>query len=383
MNPTSVRAAHSYCLRWQEAEFARRQREKARNDRLEQFELDRQGFVATLEAENDAQVEAARQRQLRLYKKWDRDVFQRIQHQVMRDVDSIDAEDLEQRLRRQSEEYVESINRNDGWVFLEPSNHRERQRIEAAQRGRSGKGRRSGGVRYRSSDLIDPLKGEQNRLLDERAIEEQLERHAPATVGSTGRWSLEHALHAADVADCAAAPGSDRLDRALATNARPVHWELDYELGSKVGGGAMGGRRECLPRWDSGSKPLHEWSVDSTAACDCRTESVRLSASAHARDGGASVGRWAVPDYVGARMEMLEKEVASGDTSIPRRPAGRQQQASAPILPDHYCVAPASAATHRQEHVVVNGRGKKLGPYGALGGPPPPKQPPSPPNILV
>jgi hypothetical protein len=49
---------------------------------LEQFEQDRQGFVATLEAENESRVEAAHQRQLRLHKKWDRDVFQRIQQQV-------------------------------------------------------------------------------------------------------------------------------------------------------------------------------------------------------------------------------------------------------------------------------------------------------------
>lgn len=357
---------------------------------MEQFELDRQGFVATLEAENDARVEAARQQQLRQYKKWDRDVFQRIQHQVMRDVDSIDQKELELRLRQQSEEYVESINRKDGWVFLEPSGHRERQRIEDAQRGRSGKGRRSGGVRYRSNDLVDPLKDEQNRLLDERAIEQQLECHALATVGSTGRWSLEHALQAAGATDSPATPGSEHLDRALTAYTRPAHWELDYELGSKVGGGAMGGRRECLPRWDSRSKPLHEWSVDSTAAGDTRTarEEVRLSANARARDGGASVGRWPVPDYVGARMEMLEKEVAtaattSGSTSIARRPVGRQQQTSAPILPDHYNAAPVPAATLRQEHVAVNGRGKKLGPYGPLGGPPPPGRPPSPPNILV
>jgi hypothetical protein len=118
--------------------------------------------VATLESENDARVEAARQRQLRLYKQWDRDVFQRIQEQVMRGVDSIDQRELERRLRRQSEEYVESINRNDGRVFLEPSDLRERQRIATAQRGGGGGGGGGGSggrrVRYRSNDLVDPLK---------------------------------------------------------------------------------------------------------------------------------------------------------------------------------------------------------------------------------
>jgi hypothetical protein len=117
--------------------------------------------VATLESENDARVEAARQRQLRLYKQWDRDVFQRIQEQVMRGVDSIDQRELERRLRRQSEEYVESINRNDGRVFLEPSDLRERQRIATAQRGGGGGGGGGSGgrrVRYRSNDLVDPLK---------------------------------------------------------------------------------------------------------------------------------------------------------------------------------------------------------------------------------
>jgi hypothetical protein len=107
-------------------------------------------------------VEAARQRQLRLYKQWDRDVFQRIQEQVMRGVDSIDQRELERRLRRQSEEYVESINRNDGRVFLEPSDLRERQRIATAQRGGGGGGGGGGSggrrVRYRSNDLVDPLK---------------------------------------------------------------------------------------------------------------------------------------------------------------------------------------------------------------------------------
>lgn len=78
--------------------------------------------------------------------------------QVMQGVDAIDQKELEHRLRRQSEEYVESISRKDGWVFLEPSDHRDRQRIAAAQRGTTGNGRRSGGVRYRSNDLIDPLK---------------------------------------------------------------------------------------------------------------------------------------------------------------------------------------------------------------------------------
>ena len=117
--------------------------------------------MATLESENDARVEAARQRQLRLYKQWDRDVFQRIQEQVMRGVDSIDQRELERRLRRQSEEYVESINRNDGRVFLEPSDLRERQRIATAQRGGGGGGGGGSGgrrVRYRSNDLVDPLK---------------------------------------------------------------------------------------------------------------------------------------------------------------------------------------------------------------------------------
>ena len=118
--------------------------------------------MATLESENDARVEAARQRQLRLYKQWDRDVFQRIQEQVMRGVDSIDQRELERRLRRQSEEYVESINRNDGRVFLEPSDLRERQRIATAQRGGGGGGGGGGSggrrVRYRSNDLVDPLK---------------------------------------------------------------------------------------------------------------------------------------------------------------------------------------------------------------------------------
>ena len=119
--------------------------------------------MTTLESENDARVEAARQRQLRLYKQWDRDVFQRIQEQVMRGVDSIDQRELERRLRRQSEEYVESINRNDGRVFLEPSDLRERQRIATAQRGGGGGGGGGGGsggrrVRYRSNDLVDPLK---------------------------------------------------------------------------------------------------------------------------------------------------------------------------------------------------------------------------------
>ena len=117
--------------------------------------------MATLESENDARVEAARQRQLRLYKQWDRDVFQRIQEQVMRGVDSIDQRELERRLRRQSEEYVESINRNDGRVFLEPSDLRERQRIATAQRGGGGGGGGGSGgrrVRYRSNDLFDPLK---------------------------------------------------------------------------------------------------------------------------------------------------------------------------------------------------------------------------------
>ena len=71
-----------YVLVCQEAEFARRQREKIRNDKLEKFEEDRQGFVATLEAENESRPEAARQRRARLYKQWDRDVFQRIQQQV-------------------------------------------------------------------------------------------------------------------------------------------------------------------------------------------------------------------------------------------------------------------------------------------------------------
>ena len=117
--------------------------------------------MATLESENDARVEAARQQQLRLYKQWDRDVFQRIQEQVMRGVDSIDQRELERRLRRQSEEYVESINRNDGRVFLEPSDLRERQRIATAQRGGGGGGGGGSGgrrVRYRSNDLVDPLK---------------------------------------------------------------------------------------------------------------------------------------------------------------------------------------------------------------------------------
>ena len=118
--------------------------------------------MATLESENDARVEAARQQQLRLYKQWDRDVFQRIQEQVMRGVDSIDQRELERRLRRQSEEYVESINRNDGRVFLEPSDLRERQRIATAQRGGGGGGGGGGSggrrVRYRSNDLVDPLK---------------------------------------------------------------------------------------------------------------------------------------------------------------------------------------------------------------------------------
>jgi len=76
----------------------------------------------------------------------------------MQGVDAIDQKELENRLRRQSEEYVESINRKGGWVFLEPSDHRDRQRIAAAQRGTTGNGRRSGGVRYRSNGLIDPLK---------------------------------------------------------------------------------------------------------------------------------------------------------------------------------------------------------------------------------
>lgn len=218
-------------------------------------------------------------------------------------------------------------------------------------------------------------------------------------MGSTGRWSLERALCAAGVLESAAGRGArshaGHLDRALTTATRPAHWELDYELGTKVGGGAMGGRRDCLPRWDSASKPLHEWSADSPATVATRraSEEVRLSAGAHARDGAASAGRWAVPDYNGARIEMLRKEVAAaaaatgGDASVARRPFGRQQQTSAPILPDHYNTELASAATHRHEHVAVNGRGKKLGPYSPLGGPP--SVPPAgnasgrPPNILL
>ena len=246
----------------------------------------------------------------------------------------------------------------------------------------------------------DCAQDEQNRLVEERAIEEELERQISA-VNSTGRWSLDHALCAAGVLESAAGRGTrshaDHLDRALTTTTRPVHWELDYELGTKVGGGALGGRRECLPRWDNTSKPLHEWSVDSPAAFATRRANgeVRLSASIHARDGAASAGRWAVPDYSGARIEMLRKEVAAaaaatGDTSVARKPVGRQQQTTAPILPDHYNTELASAATHRQEHVAVNGRGKKLGPYGPLGGPPPVspagnagRPPAPPPNILL
>jgi hypothetical protein len=166
---------------------------------------------------------------------------------------------------------------------------------------------------------------------------------------------------------------ASRLARALAAPSRPVHWDLDYELGSKVGGGAFGGRRDALPRWNTGSKPLHECSTDPAVATEreaARPE-VRLSYDACARDGGSSVGRWAASDYVGARMEMLGKEAAAGTELASRRPPGRQQQGSAPVIPDHYNMAPASAATHRREHVAVNGKGKKLGPYGPLGGPPP------------
>lgn len=240
---------------------------------------------------------------------------------------------------------------------------------------------------------------EQNRLLAEQALEEELQRHAQPTVGSTGRWSFQHALQIAGLSNSAngtllcSDPGHE-LDRAVGTTTRPVHWELDYQLGSKVGGGAMGGRRECLPRWESGSKPLHEWSAYREQRPQ---EEVRLSASAHARDGGSTVGRWPVTEYVGAQMQMLSKEVAAaaataGDTSRPKRSVGRQQLTSVPIMPDHYNSEPASAATHRQEHIAVNGRGKKLGPYGPLGGPPvqPPagdgagRPPPQrPPNILL
>ena len=78
--------------------------------------------------------------------------------QVMRSVDDIDQYELENRLRQQSEEYVDSINRKGGWVFLEPTEVRERQRIAAAHRGGKGKRGRSGGVRYKSKDLVDPLK---------------------------------------------------------------------------------------------------------------------------------------------------------------------------------------------------------------------------------
>ena len=230
------------------------------------------------------------------------------------------------------------------------------------------------------------LQDEQNRLLDERAMEEDLD-HCAQRVSLAGRWSLEHALRSTGVTDSAVerTPCSGRLDGALSATTRPVHWELDYELGSKVGGGMMGGRRECLPRWDSGSKPLHEWAPSPTDSKQRPQEEVRLLASAYSKDGGASAGRWPAAEYVGARMEMLGKEVAAAatcDSSRLRKLVGRQQQTSVPLMPDHYNSEPASAATHRQEHVAVNGRGKKLGPYGPSGGPPA-QPPPPPPNILV
>jgi len=357
-----------------EAEFARRQRERGRDERLDRFEQERQGYVAELESENDARVEAARQRQVKLYTQWDRDVFQKINEQVMRKVDDIEQRSLEKRLRGQSDEFVQQINRNGGYVFLEPTCHRERHRIDAAQRSN---------VRYSSEGLIDPLKDEQNRLLAERAEEAELERLSRgASVSTSGRWSLEHALGVAGVDP----RGMGRLGGALDGPTKVVDWGLDYELGSKVGGGQFGGRKEQLPGWNRGSTALHEMSTDpATAAMQerlRRAQGVRLSYDARAKDGGASVGRWKPGDYSGAAMERLGNEVR---VPPPNRPFGRQQQNTDPIMPNHYNGALASAATHRREQIAVNGRGRKLGPYGPTGGGVPPAGGGGggPPNILL
>ena len=356
-----------------EAEFARRQRERGRDERLDRFEQERQGYVAELESENAARVEAARHRQVKLCKQWDRNVFQKINDQVMRKVDDLDQRSLEKRLRSQSDEFVQQVNRNDGYVFLEPTSHRERHRIDAAQRSN---------VRYSSDGLVDPMKDAQNRLLAELAEEAELERLSRG-MSTSGRWSLEHALGVAGVD----APGMDRLVRAVEGPTKVVDWGLAYELGSKVGGGQFGGRREQLPRWNRGSTALHEMSTDPAAAAMQERlrraqGNVRLAYDARAKDGGASVGRWKPGDYSGVAMERLGNEVKGPS---PGRPFGRQQQNTDPIMPNHYNVeALASAATHRREHIAVNGKGRKLGPFGPTGGAPPAGGGGAgPPNILL
>ena len=288
-----------------EAEFGRRQRLAQRDERLDRFEEERQGFVAEINERMEAAVAAARQRQEHLHRKWERQVFGRIQEQVLAKVDAIDDRDMERRLRMQSEEFCAQVDRNGGRVYLEPSSLEERQTIDAAQ---------AAAVRYSSRGMVDPLKDEQNRLAEERRQEAELAQQV-----NTGRWSLENFL---------------------------------------------GGRVEGPPRWDRGVTPLHEMPAPATAAQRAARrqrsgEDVRLAAHSNARDAH----RLPPGDYVGAAPEMIAR--ASRD---PSRPVGRQQKTTDPILPNHYNSGLRSADTHRREHIAVNGRGKKLGPFGPTGG---------------